>query len=66
MVFSVLACLILCGLSPGDVSANVTGVISFRGSLWNDIELHYPPGSDSCYVEVTDTDMDVNNGVIVY
>lgn len=55
LVFSVLASLFPIGLLPGDLSANVTGVISFNNSLWNDIELHYPPGSDSCYVEVADS-----------
>ncbi|MCK4224900.1 MAG: right-handed parallel beta-helix repeat-containing protein [candidate division Zixibacteria bacterium] len=63
-IFSVLASLILIILSPSVLSASVTGVISFKDSLWNDIVLHYPAGSDSAYVEVADSDMNVNGGEI--
>ena len=45
----------------GGSSCGETGSIALKDSLWEDIDLHYPAGSDSLYIEVVDSDMDANS-----
>ncbi|MEW5925177.1 MAG: right-handed parallel beta-helix repeat-containing protein, partial [Candidatus Zixiibacteriota bacterium] len=44
----------------GCTESGVTGTISFIDSVGNVVELTYPAMSDSAYVEVCDTDLDVD------
>lgn len=43
---------------------DITGELSFKDSLWGDLEFHYPAESGSAFLEVSDADEDLDGSAV--